>query len=242
MTLPFEDFVPLEQVVSMQGFDARFVDRREVYQILHWAPGRVRRKYTLSLVFDGNQIGLDALLLNVGAPAICVGRGTVAVGLEESVSTTFSRQFDSGAQDASEFVQAPRRGIRLVDSGVSPARRFGPFSRDQQLYAAGLLEVPILTLYGFRVRWAAYPFTVEERYFLVLATTGDEAISMINSKFRESFGDVETERVIIEMDDMRLTTVVGGVSLFDTSRVSQLDELAFVEKFRLGSIIERNYS
>ncbi|WP_156784916.1 hypothetical protein [Microbacterium sp. BH-3-3-3] len=224
----------------MQGFDANFVNSRDVYQILHWAPGRVRRKYTLSLIFDGQQVGLDELLLDFRAPAMCVGRGTVAVGVDECVSTTFSRQFESGLEGAFKFVRTTRRGIRLSRSGVYSPGRFGPFSRSQQLYAAGLLQVPILTLYGFRARWAAGLSTVEERYFLLLATTAEEAISMVGAKLLDSFADVEVEQVVLEMDDMRLTTIVGQVSLFDTSRVSQLNEMAFVEAFRLGSVIKRN--
>lgn len=148
-----EEINALQRVVQMQGFDATISDRRYVYLILHWTGGRLRRKHSLSLIFDGERNGLPRILAEYNTRAMCVGRGSVSVGTDELISETFSRRFFSLVDDVPSTVQTMRRGIPFGVPAIRPREWFGPFSKRQQMYAARLIEVPTITLYGFWARW-----------------------------------------------------------------------------------------
>lgn len=235
-----EEINALQRVVQMQGFDATISDRRYVYLILHWTGGRLRRKYSLSLIFDGERNGLPRILAEYNTRAMCVGRGSVSVGTDELISETFSRRFFSLVDDVPSTVQTMRRGIPFGVPAIRPREWFGPFSKRQQMYAARLIEVPTITLYGFWARWASKEGFTEERFFLLLAAAPEEAVALLHGHFNERYPEVDISHISLEMDDMRLETVVSGFNLFITSRTSRLDELAFARAFNFEPIMRED--
>lgn len=237
--MEFDDRVPLHRVVEMQGFDANEVATRDVFVLIDWTRGRGRRRYDLSLVFDGAQRGLDAVLSDYEGSALCVGRGSVHVGVDDLISMTFGRRFDSGGKGASTFILAPRRRVSLpVAPHREPARIFGPFSVGQQNWAAGPRDDLMQTLYGFRVLWPADESSIEERCFVLRAHSIQDACALLSAHVRGEYPHVHPQDVVVEVDDMRLETVVSDFSLFTASRTSHLDEFAFIEAFRLGPVVQ----
>lgn len=237
--MQFRTPVPISRVIEMQGFDATVPAWRDVYVVLSWNTGRTRRTYKLDLIFDGDRCGLGAVLAEFHDSAVCVGRGSVRVGVDDFVSLTFARSFDITGQPAKHFMQTTRQSVSLVQhQELPPARSFGPFSARQQLYAASLIDAPEVSIYGFRARWAVGVTSIEERCFLLQAETPDAAVALLREHIEEEYPDVDVRQIALEMDNSRLVTIVSHFSLFSCSRVSQLDEYAFIESFRLGSVIE----
>lgn len=222
----------------MQGFDATVPASRDVYMILSWTQGRVRRKYNLDLIFDGKQCGLTEVLSVFGSSALCVGRGRVPVGINDPIITAFARKFDTGEKDAWKFIQAVPHALRLGPPTHSTPRTFGPFSAEQQLHSAGLIDAEISTLYGFRTRWVPIGSIVEERYYSLQAHSPAEAIALLQDFFGSEHPDVDPTQVIVEIDDTRLESIVDQFSLFSVSRISHLDEASFVEAFHLGTVVK----
>lgn len=233
-----EERIPLQRVLDMQGFDGTVPASRDVYMILDWTRGKVRRKYNMSLIFDGAQRGLGKILLEHGSSALCVGRDRVRVGIDDPVVTTFARKFDTGKQDAWKFIQAVPHSLRLGPPIHATPQTFGPFSADQQQYAAGLIDADISTLYGFRARWVTEGEIVEERYYSLQAHSPTEAIGLLQHYFRQAQPYVDPTKVIVEVDDTRLEFIVSDFSLFSTGRISHLNEDAFIEAFHLGPVLE----
>ena len=232
-----EERIPLQRVVDMQGFDATVPASRDVYMILDWTRGKVRRKYNLSLVFDGEQRGSRNLLLDYGESALCVGRSRVAVGVNDPVAMILARKFDMGTKDAWNFIQAMPHSFRLGPPTDPAPRTFGPFSADQQFHAAGLIEADISTLYGFRARWILEGSIVEERYYLLRARSSAEAIALLRDYFRRGHPGVDPAQVLVEVDDTMLEFIVSDFCLFSTSQVSHLNEDSFMSELHLSPVV-----
>jgi len=151
---------------------------------------------------------------------------------------TFARRFEIESQEKSKFVTRSRNSVSMERRPpTQQPGTFGPFSAMQQQYAAHLVDLGLFTLYGFRVLWVDGENSIEERHFLLQAETPDDAVALFRHRFTRQYADVDLGNAVIDMDDMRLRTVVSGFSLFSTYRSSQLDEFAFVEAFRLGPVL-----
>ncbi|PVE76201.1 hypothetical protein [Microbacterium testaceum] len=169
---------------------------------------------------------------------LCVGRGSVQVGVGAPVSLTFARRFNLGGQPAKGFFQATRQSASLPAHVHHPQQPFRPFSARQQSYAANLIDAPSVSLYGCRARWAVDDDSVDERCFLLQAESPDDAVALLRMHLEKEFPRVDLREIRVEMDDSRLETIVSHFSVFTTSRVSQLDEYDFIDSFRLGPVIE----
>ncbi|KQT71225.1 hypothetical protein [Microbacterium sp. Leaf436] len=80
----------------------------------------------------------------------------------------------------------------------------------------------------------------EERFFLLLAAAPEEAVPLLHGHFNERYPEMDISHISLEMDDMRLETVVSGFALFITSRTSRLDELAFARAFNFEPIMRED--
>lgn len=222
----------------MQGFDAREAGARSIYLVLSWPAGRTRRKYSLNLIFDGDQLGLQGILASFDQPAVCVGEGTVHVGVDDTVATLLAREIEVDEGSAEAFVRSAKGGMSLAGAPFSASERLGPFSLQQQLYAASIIDAPGLSLYGVRARWATGANQLNERYLLLLAASVRDALSQLREHFAQRYPSVDESEVIIELDDTRMETVAAGWSVYSWSRTSTLDELAFMDAFALGPVVE----
>lgn len=228
-----DDAAELRRVREVQGFDAKTPSARDTYVILGWIEGKVRRKYSIDVIFDGAREGLQEILSRMGAPAVCIGRGSVSVGVDDTVPSLFSRRVNVGIADMSDFIRPSRSVIPLSASSKAPSQEFGPFSLKQQLYAADMIDFAGVTLYGVRARWAASDEWAQETYFVLQAASLEEVLALLQRHFDAAHPDVARSRIFLDIDDSRLETVASGWSLFSTSQFSSLDEVSFIEKHRL---------
>lgn len=233
-----DDDAALERVREVQGFDARGAGTRSVYLLLTWPMGRARRKYSLDLIFDGDRLGLQGVLTSNDGPAVCVGEGTVDVGVDDTVATLLVREIEVGDGGVKTLLRSAKDGMSLAGAASEAPQQFGPFSLRQQLYAASIIDAPGLTLYGVRARWATGVHALSERYLLLLAASVQDALSQLRGHFAQCYPTVDESEVIIELDDTRMETVAAGWSVFSWSRISTLDELAFIAAFALGPVVE----
>lgn len=112
----------------------------------------------------------------------------------------------------------------------------GPFSLEQQLYAARLPPYAGVSLFGVRTIWNEDSDTLHDRYSLALTDTKESAVALVGERFRHDLPHVDVGTVIVEVDDTRLETVSGSATVYATSRQSRLDLPSYVHSFGLSAI------
>lgn len=224
----------LAEQIAVQGFDGRIRSTREIFAFVKASSHGKSTRFTFSLVFDGDRRGLETTLL-AASNSICVGRNRVDVGVDDLVPTLWERKIERPGIMARRMIRKPERVVPFDVAGAQQDA-IGPFSWNQQLYAAGLLPYRGSTLYGVRSLWQRDVNTVEERYSLVHTTSRESAVAQVVDRLESERPEIERDSVLMEVDDSRAVNIASGHAVFLASRQSRLGLDEYLDAFAFTPI------